>query len=150
MAHVLGIVNMLRSRRRPCLYGILRSPVSRTLLPSSSSSRYQNEHRQNHLPYHAAVTLVNDIPTHYHGGVVNSPAASLRIKSGLRTNCFGRTAEFVKSDPFVTIGQLPWCGTYALHSVQYRQFSVSTAANNGNNVSVSFVGAPGELEGWAR
>jgi hypothetical protein len=80
---------------------------------------------------------------------VNSPAASLRIKNGLRTNCFGRTVQFVKSDPFVTIGQLPSCGTYALHSVQYRQFSVSTAANSGNNVvPVSFVGGPrgiGEL-----
>lgn len=142
-AHVFGIGQMML-RRRPCLYRILCSPaISGTLFQSSSSSRCQNKHQQNHLTHDAAITLVNDHLTRYHGGVVSSPAASLRIKSGLRTNCSERTVQSVKSGPCLGIGQLPWC-MYALHStvnphqsslnaVQYRQFSVSTAANNSGN-----------------
>ena len=135
-AHVFGIGQMmLRRRPWPCLYrGLCTPAVSGTLL-QSSSSRCQNKLQQNHLPPDAAIKLVND-----------SPAASLRIKSRLRANCIERTVQFVKSRPCLGIGQLPWW-MYVPHStvnphqsslnaVQYRQFSVSTAANNSGNRSI--------------
>ena len=130
VAHVFGIGQMmLRRRPWPCLYRVLCTPAVPGTLLQSSSSRCQNKLQQNHLPPDAAIKLVND-----------SPAASLGIKSRLRANCIERTVQFVTSRPCLGIGQLPWW-MYVLHStvnphqsslnaVQYRQFSVSTAANN--------------------
>ena len=117
-------------RRRPYLYRVLCYPtVSGTL------SRCQNQ--QDHLPYYdAARTLPKD---HLARSLMNSTAACQRIESRLRTDSFKNTEQFVKSGPFVSIGQLPWC-TSALHypvnshqsslyAVQCRQFSLSAAAN---------------------
>ena len=135
-------------RRRPHPYTILCSPaVSRTLIQSTSSNRCQNQ--QDHASYDVVRTLPKDHLTHYRGGLLmNSTAACLRIENRSRTDGFKKTVQFVKSGPFVSIRQLPWC-TSALHStvnshqssryaVQYRPFSLSATANyNGtrfNNV----------------
>ena len=136
---------MLRSC--PQLCRLLCSPtVSGTLVRSTSSSCCQNQQRHLHL-HDAARTLPKDHLTHYRGvGLMNSTAASQRRS---RTDGFKKIMQFLKSDLFLSSGQLPWC-TSTLYStvnsshhsslcaVQYRRLSLSATAYNGTNTNIMY------------
>ena len=124
-------------RRRP--YCLFCSPaVSGSLVRSTSTSSISYQNQQHHL-HGADRTWPKDHLTHYRG--VNSPAASQRMTNRLRTDGFKKIVQFVRSDSFLSSGQLPWSSSTlhstvnshhgSLYAVQYRQLSLSATAYNG-------------------